>query len=63
MLLTANVAFLALPSVDLGKDSKTSAQVASYASIITSIGSILTGLLLIRYRFGQGDTLEKTVRH
>ncbi|KAI0720666.1 hypothetical protein C8T65DRAFT_735621 [Cerioporus squamosus] len=47
VLLNANVAFLAIPSVDNGEDV-TAAQISSYLSIVTSVGSILLGLLLIR---------------
>ncbi|OBZ72779.1 hypothetical protein A0H81_07310 [Grifola frondosa] len=49
VLLNANVAFLAIPSVDTGADHRTPEQISSYLSILTSIGSILSGLLLIRY--------------
>lgn len=48
VLLNANVAFLAVPSVDPGSRNRTPAQLASYLSIITSIGSIVIGLLLLR---------------
>ncbi|RPD75534.1 hypothetical protein L226DRAFT_545397 [Lentinus tigrinus ALCF2SS1-7] len=48
VLLNANVAFLAIPSVDNGPNDITAAQISSYLSIITSVGSILLGLLLIR---------------
>jgi len=48
VLLIANVAFLTIPSVDPGNRACTPAQLASYLSIITSIGSIVTGLLLLR---------------
>ena len=42
------MAFLALPSVDPGNRTRSPTQVASYLSIITSIGSIVVGLLLLR---------------
>ncbi|TFY69320.1 hypothetical protein EVG20_g3206 [Dentipellis fragilis] len=52
ILLNANVAFLAIPSVMILQDNDTllnsPAQIASYLSIATSIGSIVLGLLLIR---------------
>ena len=49
VLLNANVGFLAIQSVDSGKGAKrTPAQVASYLSIVFSIGCILLGLLLVR---------------
>lgn len=44
VLLNANVAFLAVPGVNYGSAT----QIASYLSVITSIGSIITGLLLTR---------------
>ncbi|KAK0192797.1 hypothetical protein F5146DRAFT_1041518 [Armillaria mellea] len=50
VLLNANVAFLAIQSVDDSSDKagRSSAQISSYISIIASIGSIILGLLLIR---------------
>jgi len=49
VLLNANVAFLAIPSVDPGNRFRTPSQLASYLSIITSVGSTVVGLLLLRY--------------
>ncbi|KAK0495876.1 hypothetical protein EDD18DRAFT_221842 [Armillaria luteobubalina] len=50
VLLNANVAFLAIQSVDDSstKEGRSPAQISSYISIIASIGSIILGLLLIR---------------
>ncbi|KAF9019693.1 hypothetical protein BDZ89DRAFT_1072834 [Hymenopellis radicata] len=50
VLLNANVAFLAIQSVDETSDnpSRSAAQITSYLSVITSIGSIILGLLLVR---------------
>ncbi|KAG7448692.1 uncharacterized protein BT62DRAFT_722057 [Guyanagaster necrorhizus] len=50
VLLNANVAFLAIQSVDnsSAKRGRSPAQISSYISIIASIGSIILGLLLIR---------------
>jgi len=48
ILLNANVAFLAIQSVDVNSPTRSSAQIASYSSTIASIGSIAIGLLLIR---------------
>jgi hypothetical protein len=50
VLLNANVAFLAIQSVDeAGADgSRTPAQIASYASVIASMGTIIVGLVLAR---------------
>lgn len=48
MLLNANVAFLAIPNVGTDDQTLSGAQISSYISIATSIGSILLGLLLIR---------------
>jgi len=64
VLLNANVALLALPSVDLGNHARTPAQFASYLSIITSLGSVVTGLLLLRqYRTTPQDVTEEVVSH
>ncbi|KAH6905511.1 hypothetical protein BKA70DRAFT_1564806 [Coprinopsis sp. MPI-PUGE-AT-0042] len=49
VLLNANVAFLAIQSIDTQEGSyRSPVQVASYLSIVASIGSIIIGLLLIR---------------
>ncbi|KAK0449708.1 uncharacterized protein EV420DRAFT_760800 [Desarmillaria tabescens] len=50
VLLNANVAFLAIQSVDESSENagRSPAQISSYVSIIASIGSIILGLLLIR---------------
>lgn len=49
VLLNANVAFLSVPGVINGDSpAQSAAQIASYMSIIMSIGSILLGLLLVR---------------
>ena len=62
MLLNVNVAFLAVPTVDPGDHLRTPAQLASYFSITTSIGSILTGLSLLRqHRVGPQDAAEEVV--
>jgi hypothetical protein len=47
--VSANTALLAVPDVDNEESlNRNSVQVLSYASIIASIGSIISGLLLIR---------------
>jgi hypothetical protein len=51
ILLTANVAFLAIPSIDNGDnppDYRSPAQIASYLSVIFSIGGVILGLVLLR---------------
>ena len=64
MLLNANVAFLAIPSVDPGKHIRTPTQIASYLSILTSIGSVVTGLLLLRqHRTKPQDAAGEVVSH
>ena len=51
VLLNANMAFLSIQSVDNGgqvvKD-RSPAQIASYISIVTSVGSVILSLLLVR---------------
>ncbi|KAG5635306.1 hypothetical protein H0H81_011766 [Sphagnurus paluster] len=62
VLLNANVAFLAIQSVDENHtDSRSLAQIASYTSIAASLGSIILGLLLVRqYRSKGRDVVEAT---
>ncbi|EJF57927.1 hypothetical protein DICSQDRAFT_157070 [Dichomitus squalens LYAD-421 SS1] len=63
VLLNANVAFLAIPSVDSGNGHVTAAQISSYLSVVTSVGSILLGLLLIRqHRVKSKETAEEANR-
>lgn len=48
-MLNANVAFLAIQSVDIDRNPyRSPAQISSYLSIIANIGSIILGLLLVR---------------
>jgi hypothetical protein len=49
--VSANGGLLAIPDVDPneGSPDRNPVQILSYASITTSIGSIIMGLLLIRY--------------
>lgn len=49
VMLNANVAFLTIPDVDPGAGEQTIAKVFSFISIITSVGSIILGLLLVRH--------------
>jgi hypothetical protein len=51
VLLAANTALLAVPSVDSGSNNKhrSATQIISYTSIVASIGSVIIGLLLIWY--------------
>ena len=73
ILLTANVAFLAIPSVDsstngiapgssTGKYVRTPAQVTSFMSAIFSLGCLLVGQLLLRYHtIRPHDSAEEVV--
>jgi hypothetical protein len=62
VLLIVNVAFLAIPSVDPGDSTRSPAQLISYLSVITSIGSIVMGLLLLRqHRTKPQDAAEEVV--
>ena len=64
MLLIANAAFLAAPNVDLGNRDRTPVQLTSYLSIITSIGSIVIGLLLLRqHRTKPQEAAEEVVSY
>jgi len=68
VLLNANVAFLAIPSVDPGSGpgnhTRSPVQVASYISIVTSVGSVVIGLLLLRqHRTKPQDSADEVVSH
>ncbi|KAK7026841.1 hypothetical protein VNI00_015383 [Paramarasmius palmivorus] len=54
VLLNANVAFLAIQSVDEGtaNPDRSPAQIASYLSIVASIGSVIIGLIMTRRNKG-----------
>lgn len=61
-MLNANIAFLAIPSVDEGVDIRTPQQIMSYISTICDIGSIIIALLLVRRYSGLSpDPITKTV--
>ena len=63
LLLIANVAFLTVPNFDPGDHVRNPAQLASHLSTITSIGSTVTGLLLLRqHRTKPHDTAGEVVR-
>jgi len=48
-MLNANVAFLAIQSVDVNANPyRSPAQISSYLSVVANIGSIILGLLLMR---------------
>ncbi|KAG6811849.1 hypothetical protein H0H92_005582 [Tricholoma furcatifolium] len=63
VVLNANVAFLAIQSVDSSShgDVRSPAQIASYTSITTSIGSIILGLLLVRQNRAQDQRVVTKV--
>jgi len=64
VLLNANVAFLTIPSVDPGNHTRSPAQLASYLSVISSIGSIVVGLLLLRqHRTKPHDSTEEVEKY
>lgn len=64
ILLTANVAFLAIPSNDSNNPYIRSAtQIASYVSVVTSFSGMMLALLLGRqHRTGQRGTARQVVR-
>ncbi|KAH8101122.1 hypothetical protein BXZ70DRAFT_110008 [Cristinia sonorae] len=63
VLLNANVAFLAIPSVDLGPDVRSPPQIISYISVIAGVGCIIIGLLLVRqYRVKPRDTVDEAAK-
>ncbi|KLO19302.1 hypothetical protein SCHPADRAFT_898879 [Schizopora paradoxa] len=64
VLLNANVAFLAIPVV-AGQDGTlaTPAEIASQVSMITSVGSIIIGLLLSRHHQLKDKSAEEAARY
>ncbi|KAF7350103.1 hypothetical protein MVEN_01312400 [Mycena venus] len=61
VLLNADMAFLAIPTVDNGQNipARSMAQIASYISVIASLGSVIVGLVLVReYRSRRDDLAE-----
>ncbi|KAJ3901872.1 hypothetical protein F5879DRAFT_806447, partial [Lentinula edodes] len=65
VLLNANVAFLAIQSIDNSSDSpgRSPAQIASFLSIVASFGSIILGLVLARkHRAKAKDTAEDAAK-
>lgn len=64
VLLNANVAFLAIQSIDnfSGHPGRSPAQIASFLSIVASFGSIILGLVLARkHRAKARDTAADAV--
>jgi hypothetical protein len=63
VMLNANVAFLAIQSVDVNDDPyRSPAQISSYLSVIANIGSIILGLLLMRQnRTKSKETADEAV--
>ncbi|KAK7052040.1 hypothetical protein R3P38DRAFT_3255270 [Favolaschia claudopus] len=62
VVLNANVAFLAISSVDnngASAPNRSAAQISSYLSILTSIGSIIVGLLLTNHHRGPEFSLPR----
>ncbi|KAJ3788474.1 hypothetical protein GGU10DRAFT_306920 [Lentinula aff. detonsa] len=65
VLLNANVAFLAIQSIDDSSDSpgRSPEQIASFLSIVASFGSIILGLVLARkHRAKAKDTAEDAAK-
>jgi hypothetical protein len=62
VLLSVNVGFLAIQSVDNGRGHSLS-QVASYVSVISSFGSMLLGVNIAKQSYTQGpDMVDNVVR-
>ena len=56
------MAFLAIPGVDPGTGARTLSQIICYLSIVTSLGCLVTGLVLLRHHGAkQYDTAEEIV--
>ena len=65
VMLNANVAFLAIQSVDVNSNPyRSPAQISSYLSVVANIGSIILGLLLLRQnRTKSKETADEAVSH
>ncbi|KAF7366168.1 hypothetical protein MVEN_00493800 [Mycena venus] len=50
VLMNASIAFLAIPTVDNGQNTftRSTGQIASYISVIASLGTVIVGLILLR---------------
>jgi len=59
VLLAVNVSFLAIPSVDNGPEVRSASQIASYLSVVNSVGSVIGGLLLARQHLYQDESAEQ----
>jgi hypothetical protein len=58
-MLNANLAFLAIQSVDVNRNPyRSPAQISSYLSVTANIGSIVLGLLLMRHNRMETQTDE-----
>ncbi|KAF8176174.1 hypothetical protein K438DRAFT_2022689 [Mycena galopus ATCC 62051] len=56
VLLNADIAFLAIPTVDNGEHtSRSAAQIATYVSVVASLGSVVVGLFLTRLNRDRRD--------
>ncbi|KAH7909163.1 hypothetical protein BJ138DRAFT_1102917 [Hygrophoropsis aurantiaca] len=60
VLLGANVGFLSIQSVDDG-DGRSLTQVASYLSLVASMGSVLVGFIVRHNRTSQSDTAHEAI--
>ncbi|KAG2156892.1 uncharacterized protein EDB93DRAFT_874558 [Suillus bovinus] len=60
VLLSVNVGFLAIQSVDRG-GGRSLSQVASYISVISSFGSMLLGVNIARQNYAQGSDMVDNV--
>ena len=61
MLLNTNVAFLGLVTPPVPSKPLSAAQILSYFSISTSVGSIIIGLLLVRQNQTKREKLSDAV--
>ncbi|KAJ7801222.1 hypothetical protein B0H13DRAFT_672457 [Mycena leptocephala] len=56
VLLNADIAFLAIPTVDNGEHApRSAAQIATYVSVLASLGSVVVGLFLSRLNRDRRD--------
>ena len=62
--MNAGIAFLAIPTVDNGQNTLTrsTGQIASYISVIASLGSVIVGLILLHKNRTRKNDLDAMVR-
>jgi hypothetical protein len=61
--MNASIAFLAIPTVDNGQNTftRSTGQIAGYISVISSLGSVIVGLILLHRNRMRKDDIDAMV--